>query len=69
MFLERRPKAEKSKTEAATQERKFSRPLSAHSVPKLCLKMNDSEILLESCRFYIEGVALLPISIIGIIGK
>ena len=32
-------------------------------------EMNESEILLESCRFYIEGVALLPISIVGIIGK
>ena len=31
--------------------------------------MNDSDVLLESCRFYIEGVALLPISIVGIIGK
>jgi len=31
--------------------------------------MNDSDVLLDSCRFYIEGVALLPISIVGIIGN
>ena len=29
----------------------------------------SNESILEFCRFYIEGVALLPISIVGIVGN
>ena len=32
--------------------------------------MNETDFrILENCRFYIEGVAMLPVSIIGIIGN
>ena len=31
--------------------------------------MDKNNAMLEFCRFYIEGVALLPVSIVGIVGN
>ena len=30
---------------------------------------DDIDDLIDSCKFYLEGVALTPISIVGILGK